>query len=69
MNEAEISLAFLIRNYPGNLGVKSLCARKIMATRNLRILGKPKPPQTGKFSSKAVKEPVAQPNPKPAKKS
>jgi hypothetical protein len=40
-----------------------------MATSKLRILGKPKPPQTGKFSSKIVKEPVAERNPKPAKKS
>lgn len=35
----------------------------------MRILGKPKPPQEGVFSSKVAKEAVAKPNPKPAKKS
>jgi len=35
----------------------------------MRILGKPKPPQTGEFSSKVVKAPVTQPKPKPVKKS
>ena len=40
-----------------------------MAKSNVRILGKPKPPQEGKFSSKVTKELVAEPNPKPAKKS
>ena len=40
-----------------------------MAKSNMRILGEPKPPQTGKFTSKAAKKPVAEPNPKPAKKS
>ena len=40
-----------------------------MAKSNMRILGKPKPPQEGKFSSKVTKELVAEQNPKPAKKS
>jgi hypothetical protein len=40
-----------------------------MATSKLRILGKPKRPQAEKFSSKIAKEPVAEPNAKPAKKS
>jgi|HubBroStandDraft_6_1064221.scaffolds.fasta_scaffold72319_3 hypothetical protein len=35
----------------------------------MRILGKPKPPQEGTFSSKVVKQTAAKPNPKPAKKS
>lgn len=39
-----------------------------IATNKLRILGKPKPPQTGEFSSKVVKEQVAGPKGKPAKK-
>ena len=43
--------------------------KKSMATSKLRILGHPKPPQTGTYSSKIVKGPVAEPNPKPAKKS
>ena len=34
----------------------------------MRILGEPKSPQTGKFSSKVAKKPVTQPNVKPAKK-
>jgi hypothetical protein len=38
------------------------------ATNKLRILGKTKNPVTGEFSP-AVKQPVAQPKPKPAKKS
>jgi hypothetical protein len=38
-----------------------------MAKSKMRILGKPKPPQTGQFSSKVAKEP--EPSPKPAKKS
>ena len=32
-----------------------------MAKSNMRILGKPKPPQEGKFSSKVAKELVAEP--------
>jgi hypothetical protein len=37
----------------------------------MRILGQPKPPQKGMFSSKIAKQTVAKPkpNPKPAKKS
>jgi hypothetical protein len=35
----------------------------------MRILGEPKPPQTGQFSTKVVKKPVEKPNPKPEKKS
>jgi hypothetical protein len=35
----------------------------------MRILGQPKPPKEGMFSSKVAKETVAKPNPKPAKKS
>jgi hypothetical protein len=37
-------------------------------TNCMRILGEPKPPQTGKFSSKIAKKPVTQPNVKPVKK-
>jgi hypothetical protein len=33
-----------------------------MAKSKMRILGKPKPPQTGEFSSKVAEEPVAEPN-------
>jgi hypothetical protein len=40
-----------------------------IATNKLRILGKSKSPKTGEFSSKVVKEPVAEPKPKPTKKS
>jgi hypothetical protein len=40
-----------------------------MVTSKIRILGKPKPPQTGQFSSKVVKGPAVEPNPKPGKKS
>jgi hypothetical protein len=39
-----------------------------IATGKIRILGKPKPPQTGEFSSKIVKEPTAGPKQVPAKK-
>jgi hypothetical protein len=34
----------------------------------MRILGKPKPPQTGKFSSKVAKKPIEKQDPAPAKK-
>jgi len=40
-----------------------------MAKSNMRILGKPKPPQEGKFSSKVAKEAAVEPDPKSAKKS
>jgi len=40
-----------------------------IATSKLRILGKPKPPQTGEFSSKVVKEPAPAAKKKLAKKS
>jgi hypothetical protein len=39
-----------------------------VATSKIRILGEPKPTQTGVFSSKVVKEPVARPTRKPMKK-
>jgi hypothetical protein len=38
-----------------------------IATSKIRILGKPKPPQTGQFSSKIEKEPAAGPKQEPAK--
>jgi len=38
------------------------------ATSKLRILGKPKPPQTGQFSSKMLKSSAAGSKQKPAKK-
>ena len=38
-----------------------------LATNKLRILGKRKDPVTGEFSP-MVKQPIAQPKPKPAKK-
>ena len=34
----------------------------------MRILGKPKPPQTGEYSSKVVKAPIPASKPKAAKK-
>ncbi len=39
-----------------------------IATSKIRILGKPKPPQTGEFSSKVVKEPATGSKQKPEKK-
>jgi hypothetical protein len=38
------------------------------AGKRLRVLGKPKPPQAGEFSSKVVNEPVVEPKPKSDKK-
>lgn len=38
------------------------------ATSKIRILGEPKPQQTGEFSSKVVKAPTAKPKPRPVKK-
>jgi hypothetical protein len=39
-----------------------------MVKSKIRILGEPKPPQTGQFSSKVAKKSGAEPNVKPAKK-